>query len=144
MIEQDTIRLLRECDAGIEMGISSIGDVLPRVQAPGLRLALTNSMAAHESLKQELNGLLNRFHDEGKSPSPMAKKMSWLKTNVRLAASPSDSTIAGLMNDGCGMGIKSLDRYLEQYKAASEDSKDLAKRLIGLERSLSVDLRAYL
>ena len=28
MIEQDTIRLLRECDAGITMGTSSIDDVL--------------------------------------------------------------------------------------------------------------------
>ena len=27
MIEQDTIRLLRECDAGIKMGVSSIDDV---------------------------------------------------------------------------------------------------------------------
>ena len=27
MIEQDTIRLLRECDAGVKMGIASIDDV---------------------------------------------------------------------------------------------------------------------
>ena len=27
MIEQDTIKLLRECDAGVHMGISSIDDV---------------------------------------------------------------------------------------------------------------------
>ena len=34
MIEQDTVRLLRECDAGITMGIDSIEDVLDRVKAP--------------------------------------------------------------------------------------------------------------
>ena len=28
MIEQDTIKLLRECDAGIKMGVSSIDEVL--------------------------------------------------------------------------------------------------------------------
>ena len=28
MIEQDTIKLLRECDAGVKMGISSIDDVI--------------------------------------------------------------------------------------------------------------------
>ena len=33
MIEQDTIKLLRECDAGVKMGISSIEDVLDHVQA---------------------------------------------------------------------------------------------------------------
>ena len=32
MIEQDTIKLLRECDAGAKMGISSIEDVLGHVR----------------------------------------------------------------------------------------------------------------
>ena len=32
MIEQDTIKLLRECDAGVKMGISSIDDVLDDVR----------------------------------------------------------------------------------------------------------------
>ena len=27
MIEQDTIKLLRECDAGVKMGVASIDDV---------------------------------------------------------------------------------------------------------------------
>ena len=74
MIEQDTIRLLRECDAGIEMGTSSIRDVLTRTQAPGLRLALTNCMAAHEKLKYELNDLLSQYHDGGKSPKKLKRK----------------------------------------------------------------------
>ena len=32
MIEQDTIRLLRECDAGIKMGISAIDEVMKYVK----------------------------------------------------------------------------------------------------------------
>ena len=31
MVEQDTIKLLRECDAGVQMGISSIEDVLGKI-----------------------------------------------------------------------------------------------------------------
>ena len=31
MIESDTIKLLRECDAGIKMGVASIDDVLDYV-----------------------------------------------------------------------------------------------------------------
>ena len=31
MIEDDTIKLLRECDAGIKMGVESINTVLPYV-----------------------------------------------------------------------------------------------------------------
>ena len=33
MIESDTIKLLRESDAGVKMGISSIDDVLPHVKS---------------------------------------------------------------------------------------------------------------
>jgi hypothetical protein len=42
------------------------------------------------------------------------------------------------------MGVKSLNRYLNQYKAADESSKDIAKRLINLEEKLAVDIRSYL
>lgn len=144
MVEQDTIRLLRECDAGVKMGISSIGDVLDYVKADTLKQMLTDCKRDHEVLEQELRTLLNRYQDEGKEPNPMAKGMSWIKTNVKLAVNESDGTIADLMTDGCDMGVKSLSKYLNQYRAADETSKHLAKRLIGLEEQLSVDLRTFL
>ena len=56
----------------------------------------------------------------------------------------SDHTVADLMTDGCNMGVKSLSRYLNQYRAADEKSKDIAKRLIHLEDQLATDMRAYL
>lgn len=144
MIEQDTIRLLRECDAGIQMGVSAIDDVLERVQAPDMYRRLSACKRAHESLKTEINGMLADCHDDGKAPNPLAQGMSWLKTNAAMAMNGSDLTIASLMTDGCNMGVKSLGRYLNQYEAASEDSKDITKRLIGLEQKLSDDLREYL
>lgn len=144
MIEQDTIRLLRECDAGIQMGVSAINDVLERVQAPDMYRRLSACKRAHESLKTEINGMLADCHDDGKAPNPLAQGMSWLKTNAAMAMNGSDQTIASLMTDGCNMGVKSLGRYLNQYEAASEDSKDITKRLIGLEQKPSDDLREYL
>ena len=144
MIEQDTIRLLRECDAGIQMGVSAIDDVLERVQAPDMYRRLSACKRAHESLKTEINVMLADCHDDGKAPNPLAQGMSWLKTNAAIAMNGSDQTIASLMTDGCNMGVKSLGRYLNQYEAASEDSKDITKRLIGLEQKLSDDLCEYL
>ena len=144
MIEQDTIRLLRECDAGIQMGVSAIDDVLERVQAPDMYRRLSACKRAHESLKTEINVMLADCHDDGKAPNPLAQGMSWLKTNAAMAMNGSDQTIASPMTDGCNMGVKSLGRYLNQYEAASEDSKDITKRLIGLEQKLSDDLREYL
>ena len=61
-----------------------------------------------------------------------------------LCLRPSDKTVASLMTDGCNMGIKSLNRYLNQYKAADEKSKQTAKKLVSLEEGLVNDLREFL
>ena len=144
MIEQDTVRLLRECDAGIKMGTDSIDDVVGYVHAPEMRDLLNTCRYEHTMLGTELQSQLDRFQDKGKSPNPVVQKMSWMKTGMKLVMDGSDETIADLMTDGCNMGVKSLSRYLNQYKAADETSKGIAKRLIGLEEQLSVDLRGYL
>ena len=144
MIEQDTIKLLRECDAGVKMGIASIDDVLDRVKQPGLREKLTICKEEHEKLQKEIDNLLNKYHDEGKNPNPIVKGMSWMKTNMKMTMEDRDCTIADLMTDGCNMGVKSLNRYLNQYEAADEVSKDITKRLINLEEQLTIDIRQYL
>ena len=144
MIEQDTIRLLRECDAGAKMGISSIDDVLEHVKKEDFHKKLTTCRQEHEDLQCKILQELEKHQDDGKNPNPIAKSMSWMKTNMKLSMEDSDATIADLMTDGCNMGVKSLNRYLNQYKAADEVSKDIAKRLINLEEQLAVDIRQYL
>ena len=144
MIEQDTIKLLRECDAGVKMGISSIDDVLGHVHADDLLHCLSNCKSEHEKLEDEIEKLLDSYHDDGKQPNPMAKGMSWVKTNARLAMNESDASIADLMTTGCDMGVKSLNKYLNQYEAADEKSKDIAMRLIHLEEQLTADIRSFL
>lgn len=144
MIEQDTIKLLRECDAGIKMGVSSIDDVIEYVQADSLKQRLNSCKKEHEELMHEVQKMLDEYHDDGKEPNPMAKGMSWVKTNMKMAMNNSDETIADLMTDGCNMGVKSLNKYLNQYEAASERSKDITKRLINLEEKLTTDIRSFL
>ena len=143
-IEQDTIKLLRECDAGIKMGVKSIEDVLDYVHSDRLKACLVECKREHEKLREEIDEALTRFHDDGKEPNPMAKGMSWLKTNVKLGMNDSDKTIADLITDGCNMGVKSLNRYLNQYEGADEAIKDITKRLIHLEDQLAIDIRGYL
>ena len=144
MIEQDTVRLLRECDAGVKMGITSMDEVMDHIQDQKFRRCLTNSREKHEALDSEIQTLLDKYHDDGKDPNPIAKGMSWMKTNMKLGMDYSDQTIADLMTDGCNMGVKTLHKYLNQYEAADERSKDFAKRLISLEENLTADIRRYL
>ena len=144
MIEKDTVRLLRECDAGVKMGTASIDQVLKYVRADALRELLSDGKLEHERLNTRIQERLDRFRDEGKDPNPLAQGMSTVMTGVKLTMHESDGTIADLMTDGCNMGVKSLSRYLNEYKAADEVSKDIAKKLIALESKMSEDLRGFL
>ncbi len=144
MIQEDTIKLLRECNAGIKMGVDSIDEILDETTDRKLIKMLRETMDEHKRLGSETHRLLNRYGDEGKDPNPLAKSMSWIKTNVMMAVDAGDNTIADLITDGCNMGVKSLSRYLNKYEAADEESKNIAKQLIACESDLAQGLRAYL
>lgn len=140
----DTVKLLRECDAGIKMGISSINDVLDNVKNDEFKSKLIDCRNQHEKLADEIEDLLEAHQDEGKSPSPVLKGMSKIKTGFKLAADNSDKTVAGLMTDGCNMGVKSLSKYFNQYTSADDKSRDITSRLVDIEAGLSKDIRQYL
>ena len=144
MIEQDTLRLLRECGSGAKMGISSIDDVLENIENKHFYDLLHDCRDKHIKLNDEIDATLDRFHEDSKEPGVMLKTMSAFKTNLELAVNPTDAAIASLMTDGCNMGVKSLSKYLNEYKAADEHAKDLCKKLIALEDQLIRDIRLYL
>jgi phosphoglycerate-specific signal transduction histidine kinase len=126
------------------MGISSIEDVVEYVSSEKLRDLLVKCKNEHEELNGEIQQLLDKYHDDGKDPNPIAKGMSWMKTELKLAMCEKDSTIADLMVDGCNMGIKSLYKYMNQYPAANQKVMDLCTDLIAIEEELQRDLRDYL
>lgn len=144
MIHKDTIRLLRECDSGIKMGIQSINDCINHVASQKLKGAMLVCKDEHKRMEKEIARLLDRYHDDGKDPNAFTSGMSKMKTGMRLMMNSSDKTVASLMTDGCNMGIKSLSKYLNQYKAAEEDAKDITKRLIATEEQLAKDVRGFL
>ena len=144
MEHEDTIHLLKECDAGTKMAVSSIDEVLDHVNEPNLKKLLSEAKAHHEKLGNEIHHLLNEYGSNEKEPNPMAKGMSWLKTNVKLTMDECEATVADLIIDGCNMGVKSLHKYLNQYTAANKAVQDIAHRLISIEEQLCKELFAYL
>ena len=114
MEKDDTRKLLQECDAGSKMAVSSIDDVLDKVDSEKLRKILQESHEHHEKLGNEIHEKLSELHFDEKEPSMMAKGMSWLKTNMKMEMDFSDATVADLMTDGCDMGVKSLYKYLNR------------------------------
>ena len=143
-MNEDTKNLLKECNAGVKMGVDSINDVLDNVESRELEKILTENKEKHQEIGSEIHVILNDNNESVKEPNPMAKGMSWMKTNVMMAVNESDHTIADIMTDGCNMGIKSLNRCLNKYSDADSKSKGIAKELIDLEHQLTIDIRPYL
>ncbi len=143
-METDTIKLLRECNAGIKMGEDAINQVLPHAKNQELKHILQVCKNTHASLGDETHSLLLRYGADTKDPHPMARAMSSMKISATMMAKESDSRIADVMTDGCDMGIKSLSKYLNRYKNAGEDAKAISKRLIASEEYLENKLRKYL
>ena len=143
-MSNDTIKLLRECSSGVKMGITAIDDVLENVKSEDFMLLLKDSRNEHEKLENEIIILLERAGDDGKEQHPIAKRMARLKCGAMLALDDSDKQIADVITDGCNMGVKSLHRYLNEYKAADEQSRTIARRLVNIEERLTLDMRNYL
>ena len=144
MATGDTIELLKECDSGIKMGINAIDEVLDRIENHNLEAILQKSKEKHIEIENEIRELLNTYGDSGKEPSAAAKSMSWIKTNMKMSLNESDETASDLITDGCNMGIKTLQKYLNEYERAEDKAKNLAKKIITTEESLLTDLRSYL
>ncbi len=144
MVNEDTIHLLKECDAGTKMAVASIDDVLEDVKHTELKSLMQKSKENHEKLGNEIHALLNEYGSSEKDPNLMAKGMSHMKTNMKMAMDNCDATVADLLTSGCDMGIKSLYKYLNQYPAAEKKVKDICQKLIDIEEELRRDLRAYL
>ena len=81
-MEDDTIKLLRECNAGIKMGVSSLDDVMEHVRSEEMRNLLAKSKETHTRLGNTTHEYLEKYHDDGKEPAAMAKMESSTLTAV--------------------------------------------------------------
>ena len=83
---------------------------------------------------------MRKHGGEEKEPSPIAKGMSWMKTNMKMSMDNSDSTAAELITDGCNMGVKTLQRYLNEYQGADAEAKAICEKMISIEEKLCKDM----
>lgn len=139
---KDTVKLMRQCDSGIKMGISYLSDVLPLTENPQLEDIFRQSKLEHEELRAKTEQVLNRCRDKGKNPPAIALEMSRLKTKLTLAGG-NDPKAARLVEKGCNMGISSLEKYLEKYPTADMTSKKITNSIIQTERKLIGQLQKY-
>ncbi|MBR2338577.1 MAG: hypothetical protein IKA63_03835 [Clostridia bacterium] len=143
-MNEDTIKLLKECNAGCKSATNSMEQVMPFIKEDhGLRDILKKFNDEHISIGDECHALLNEIREDEKDPHPAAKVFSWISTEMKLMMDSQPEHIAELLLDGCNMGIKSLSRYLNQYQKASEETRELTRKLIQCEQQFYKELLPY-
>lgn len=143
-MNEDTICLLKECNAGCKMATNSMEQVLQYVENNDLYRLIDKYNEPHIKIGEECTKLLEQANKDEKDPSSMAKAFSWLSTEMKLMMDDDSNRIAKLMIDGCNMGIQSLSEYLNKYKKASDESQYLTRHLVQIEQNFMDELRAFL
>lgn len=144
MSVNDTEKLLRQCSTGLKMGVSAIDETVSMVKSPDLKNTLQKSKTDHVRLSNEADELLSQISVEPAEPGAIAKGMSWFKTNLMITMVPADSTVAELITDGCNMGIKTINKTLNNCENADDKSRKIAQKLIELDKKLALDVSPYL
>jgi hypothetical protein len=143
-MKEDTVFLLRECNAGCKSATNSMEQVQPFIANDKLKSVIDAYNDKHIKIGDECHQMLNEYNEGEKDPPAMAKAYSWISTEVKLMMNDDTRKIADIMIDGCNMGIKSVSKYLNKYKAASEKSVSLAKELVRTEQNFMSALLEYL
>lgn len=144
MNSSDTVELLKQCNSGSKMAVNALDEVLPMVDSAKMRDLLRDNKAHHAELGNKLHALIEAEGAREEDPPLMAKVMSDVSIGAKLIMHPNDKEIASIITDGCNMGIKSVNEYLNKYEAASGEAKRVSGELIDLEQQLMGDLTQYL
>ena len=145
MINNDTMSLLKECDAGVKMATASLEDVWQHIQTPELRAIVNTSRQQHEWIGREVQDTLEKNGGHDREPSAIARKMARMKTNATMKKNDNtEKAAAKIVAEGCRMGAQSLRDYLAEYKGADVPSRALCRTLVAVEEQLANDVSAYL
>ncbi len=143
-MNEDSINLLKECNAGCKSATNSMEQVEPFINNEELRSVIDKYNDKHIKIGDKCHEMLNEMEENEKDPHTIAKVFSWVSTEVKLMVDDDSSKIAQLMVDGCNMGIKSVSKYINQYKNASKEIMSLAKNLVKIEQEFMDDLLVFL
>jgi hypothetical protein len=143
-MNEDTINLLKECNAGCKMAANSMEQLLPFIENEKLKSIINEYNEKHIKIGDECHQRLNEYHEEEMDPQVSAKAFAWISTKLKLLMNNHTHEIADILIDGCNMGVKSVSEYINKYKAASEESIDLAKKIVKTEQEFMNDLLGYL
>ena len=143
-MNEDTRKLLEECNSGCKMALGSMKQVKEYIQDEKIKKIVESYKQKHEQLEIESSNLLKGAGNSEKEPGVMASMFSWFTTEMKLMIEDDGHQIAKLMMDGCNMGIQSISEYQNKYKEASKEATELAKKLVKTEENFMQEMKQFL
>lgn len=143
-MEEDTRKLLQECNKGCKMAIDSMEQVKGHISDGSLEKLFDEYEEKHRKIEDESSALLDRAGQEEKEPGAAASTFAWMSTGMKLAMNDDNRQIAKLMMDGCNMGIQSISENINKYPEASKESIHIAKDLVKMEEAFMGELKDFL
>ena len=140
----DSVALLKECDAGCKMAVESIGQLRTYAEENALKSVIDKYWKRHEDFGEKCRRLLLEAGEDTQDPPKMASAFAKFTTDVKMMVDKDASKIAGLLVDGCNMGIKATTENLHKYSQADEASVALAKEMIKMEQDMSEEFLGFL
>ncbi len=140
----DTVSLLKECDAGLIMARDSLTQALNYAKAHNFSNMLKKYYDEHTKLETDVKNKLLENNEGEKKPNVIGRTAAKGMTNMKLMLNGRDEKIADIMMDGCNMGIKNVSKYMNQYGGSKEDALRLANSIVVLEQNFANELRQYL
>lgn len=143
-MEEDTRKLLQECNKGCKMAIDSMEQVKGHISDDSLEKVIDEYEEKHRKIEDESSVLLDQAGQEEKEPGAAASTFAWMSTGMKLAMNDDNRQIAKLMMDGCNMGIQSISENINKYPEASKESIHIAKDLVKMEEAFMGELKDFL
>ncbi len=143
-MNQDTIELLSQINAGCKMAIDSMQQVGKSVDDKRLKDIIMKYNDEHISMEETTHHLLNDVGVSDQEPGLLAKTFASLQAKIKLMMKDDVHQAASILTDGCNMGIKSLCEYKNSYKAADEKSVSLCQQLCDIESRMIGELQPLL
>ena len=143
-MNNDTIKLLKECNLGCKMAVNSLNQISEYVTNPKFKDLINKSIQEHEKIGDETAQKLSEAGVEEKEPGTMTSAFSWFTTEMKMMMKDTDGEAAKIVMDGCSMGIQSIGQKKNQFKEAENDAVRIATELMEMEEKLIKELEAYL
>lgn len=143
-MQNDTIKLLRECNLGCKMAVNSLNQIAEFVTNPGLSSLIEKSIEQHKKIEKETSDALALAGADEKEPGAMTSAFAWVTTEMKLTINDGDGQAAKIIMNGCNMGIQTIGEKQNEFTDADKDACKLATDLIQIEETLMKELKEFL